>query len=114
MSNLEKQISLLDEPKRLGINYTCMTDMLNIKFVLADFELAAGDAARLYIRLPDGTLKYTSATKNLSANSLDFDIPANTFPVSGESRGQIRIARGTKKLYSNPMKLNIHRFYGGT
>ena len=90
-----------------------MTDAVDLKFVLDDYQLTSSDEALLFIKNPDRAIKSVAGAKDFTDNSLVFNIPAGFFPASGESKGQIRITKEAKRLYSNPIRLNIHPYYGG-
>lgn len=107
---IEREINFIDEGKNLRINYTCMTDLLKLDFVLNDFKLESTDSAKLFLRGREDTVSI-EGTKDLEKDKIAFDIPANCFPSSGETQGQIRITRGEKRLYSNRIRLNIHPYY---
>lgn len=113
MNEVRSKINLLDEGNGLRITYTCRTNYLRLVFEFTDYELTSGDTVRLYIRNPSGNITYINGTKNMSNNSVSFQVASPTFSEKGTHTGQIRITKNEKKLYSVPMQLTIHPYYGG-
>lgn len=113
MNEIRKQIKLLDSSERINITYTCRTNYLRLVFELTDYELTTGDTVRLYIRDPSGNITYINGSKNMSDNSASFQVASSTFRNKGTHTGQIRITKEGKRLYSNPIQLNVHPYYGG-
>ena len=111
MNEVRNKINLLDEGKGLRINYTCRSNLLKLVFEFTDYELTSSDTVKLYIRTPSGNITNITGTK--TGNAVSFQMQSTTFSEKGAHTGQLKVTKNSKQLYSVPMRLEIHPYYGG-
>lgn len=107
MNRIEKDINVThyDIPER--ISYVQATNAIPLVFHIKDYDIPPGSTARVYVKRPDGTSEYDTAS--LSGNTVTVNVKKTMFSVVGNSRLQLRIAKGDEVLVSFEIIVEVRK-----
>ena len=107
MNKIEKDINVTRYDIPVRIHYVQSTNLIPLIFHVKDYEIPSGSTARVYVKRPDGTAEYDNAV--LNGNTVTVAVKKTMFSVAGDSRLQIRIAKGEDVLVSFEILVDVRK-----
>lgn len=91
------------------ISYVQGANAIPIILHIRDYDVPTGSTARVYVRRPDGTIEYDSAT--VSGNDVTVNVKTSMFSVPGNSILQVKLLKGSSILVTFGITVCVKRNY---
>ena len=109
MNMIERDIYVLSNqtPVSVPIDYVQGTNLIPIKFNIADYDLPTGATAKVYVKKPSTKAEYDTAT--IDGNSVMIDVKDTMFSEKGTHFIQVLINKDDKNLVTFEYPVRVGR-----